>query len=65
MKKRIFKDWISHTLILVQLTLFCLLSAEVDGTIGTEVMIKMPMACLLIVNHYLIARHTNFFEGEL
>lgn len=65
MKKRIFKDWISHTLILVNITMFCLLSAEVDGTIGTAFMIKAPMACILIINHYLIARHTYFYEGRL
>lgn len=63
MKKRIFKDWVSYTLICMQVFLFALVSAESNAPLDVEIGIKAPMVCLLIINHILIARHTRFYTN--
>ena len=63
MKKRIFKDWVSYTLICLQVLYFVIVSGECSADIGTEFAIKAPFVCLLIINHILIARHTEFYTN--
>ena len=65
MKKRILKDWIAYTIIVVQVLLMCLVSGEYEvKDLSVEFAIKLPLFFLMIVNHFLIARHTNFYTGE-
>lgn len=65
MKKRILKDWIAYTIICIQVLLFVIVSGECEGCdLSTEFTIKAPLFCLMIVNHFIIARHTNFYTGE-
>ena len=63
MKKRIFKDWVSYTLICIQVLLFAIVSGESNAPLDVEIGVKAPMVCLLIINHILIARHTNFYTN--
>lgn len=63
MKKRIFKDWISYTLICLQVLYFVIVSGECSAPLDVEFGIKAPFVCLLIINHILIARHTNFYTN--
>ena len=63
MEKRIFKDWVSYTLICIQVVLFAIVSGDCDAPLLTEIEVKAPMVCLLIINHILIARHTNFYTN--
>lgn len=63
MKKRIFKDWVSYTLICLQVLFFVIVSGECDCDLTTEFGIKAPFVCLLIINHILIARHTEFYTN--
>lgn len=63
MKKRIFKDWVSYTLIILQVLFFIILSGECSADLATEFTIKAPFVCLLIINHILIARHTKFYTN--
>lgn len=63
MKKRIFKDWVSYTLICIQVVLFAIVSGDSDAPLLLEIEVKAPLICLLIINHILIARHTNFYTN--
>lgn len=64
MKKRIFKDWISYTLICLQVLFFVIVSGDCEGCdIATEFGIKAPFVCLMIFNHIMIARHTEFYTN--
>lgn len=63
MKKRIFKDWISYTLIVLQVLFFVIVSGECDATLSEEFTIKAPLVCLIIFNHIMIARHTEFYTN--
>ena len=63
MKKRIFKDWVSYTLIIIQVLLFVIVSGDCDADLTTEFTIKLPFVCMLIINHILIARHTEFYTN--
>lgn len=63
MKKRIFKDWVSYTLICLQVLYFVIVSGECSADTATEFAIKAPFVCLLIINHILIARHTRFYTN--
>ena len=63
MKKRIFKDWISYSLCVIQVCLFVLVGGECTCDAKTEFMIKAPMVCVMIINHILIARHTEFYTN--
>ena len=64
MKKRIFKDWVSYTLIIMQVFLFVMVSGEYESCdLATEFSIKLPLVCLLMINHILIARHTEFYTN--
>lgn len=63
MKKRIFKNWVSYTLIILQVLFFVIVTGECDAPLSVEFSIKLPFMCLLIINHILIARHTNFYTN--
>lgn len=63
MKKRIFKDWVSYTLICLQVLFMVIVSGECSCDAATEFTIKLPFVCLLIINHILIARHTRFYTN--
>ncbi len=66
MKKRIFKDWVSYTLIIIQVLLIVIISGECkECDKAVEFTIKAPCFCLLVINHFMIARHTGFYEGWL
>lgn len=63
-KRRIFKDWVSYTLICLQALFVVIVSGECEGcTLTTEFGIKAPFVCLMIINHILIARHTEFYTN--
>lgn len=63
MKKRIFKDWVSYTLIVLQVLFFVIVSGESDATLSEEFAIKAPLVCVMIINHIMIARHTRFYTN--
>ncbi len=65
MKKRYFKDWVSYTLIIIQVLLIVIVSGECDEcNRAVEFTIKLPCVVLLFINHFMIARHTKFYQGE-
>ena len=63
MKKRIFKDWVSYTLIVLQVINFVIVTGESNAPLSIEFAVKAPFFCMLIINHVLIARHTNFYTN--
>ena len=63
MKKRIFKDWVSYTLIILQVFNFVVVTGESSLPFTLEFGIKAPFFCMLIFNHILIARHTEFYTN--
>ena len=63
-KRRIFKDWVSYTLIITQICLIMIFAGECEGcTIAEEMTIKLAVICILIINHILIARHSEFYTN--
>lgn len=65
MKRRMFKDWVSYTLIIIQVLLMCIVSGECkECDKAMEFTIKAPCVVLLFINHFMIARHTKFYQGE-
>lgn len=64
MKKRIFKNWVTYTLIVLNVLFMCIISGEYNGTIAEEFAYKLPLVLLFFFNHFMIARHSNFFTGE-
>lgn len=65
MKKRYFKDWVSYSLIVIQVLLIVIVSGECNECDkSVEFMIKAPCVVLLLINHFMIARHTKFYQGE-
>lgn len=65
MKKRYFKDWVSYSLIVIQVLLIVIVSGECEECDrAVEFAIKAPCVVLLLINHFMIARHTRFYQGE-
>lgn len=65
MKRRYFKDWVSYTLIVIQVLLIVIVSGECEECDkAAEFVIKAPCVVLLLINHFMIARHTKFYQGE-
>lgn len=60
-KERIMlKVWVEEVLIIAQVFLLILLTGECE-TINMELAIKFPAIVLLLVNHTLLARYTDFY----
>lgn len=63
MKKEnyILKSWVKKTLFIIQLLLFIIIVCEFD-TIKLELLVKVPIMMIILLNHHLIETQTDLFE---